>query len=329
MALSAAQLELFERDGALVIDTPLTPAELDAAEAAFDKLSALAKTPEFSDDKKKRWAVTPMSPVAYTAPVYDQTFIDFIGHPFFETVTQQVLRSQKVVLFECGPIERGHTPASTDPAEPEPTEQEQWESGMHLDVQLTRSGFEATPRREMLAIWVWLTDVPVERGAMRVLKGSHRSIMDHWEETLGPVRSASLPRVHGLRPHRPGAEWVEEQEYIPELESVPFHQQVPTPMVARRGQAQVFTQACLHAAARNTAADGVSRKAFIMSWLPVGVPGGAEPNRIAGLRAVYPEVRKRMRPGREHLIMDEKAMQEALFVSTYEDKWPETFLPRL
>ena len=328
MALSSAQIELFERDGALVTDTPLSPAELDTAEAAFDRLSALSKTPEYSGSKKKRWAVSPMSPVTYTAPVYDQDFIDFIAHPFFETVTQQILRSQKVFLFECGPIERSYTPPSSDPAKPEPTEQEQWESGMHLDVQLTRSDFEATPRREMLAIWVWLTDVPAEKGAMRVLKGSHQPLMDHWERTLTPERAASLPRVHGLRPRRPGADWVEETEYIPELEPTPFHLQVPTPMVAKRGQAQVFSQACLHAAARNTAAGGVSRKAFIMSWLPAGVAGGAEPNRIAGLMEVYPEVRKRMRQGREHLIMDEK-QRESLFVSTYEDKWPETFMPRL
>ena len=32
---------------------------------------------------------------------------------------------------------------------------EQWRSGMHLDVQITRTDWEASPRREMLAIWCW------------------------------------------------------------------------------------------------------------------------------------------------------------------------------
>ena len=38
--------------------------------------------------------------------------------------------------------------------------------GGHLDVQITRSGWDATPRREMLAIWLWCNGVPENRGAM-------------------------------------------------------------------------------------------------------------------------------------------------------------------
>ena len=32
--------------------------------------------------------------------------------------------------------------------------------------------------------------------AMRVLAGSHKPIMDHWQRVLLPERHASLPRVH-------------------------------------------------------------------------------------------------------------------------------------
>ena len=148
---------------------------------------------------------------------------------------------------------------------------------------------------------------------MRVLKGSHRPIMEHWGRQLETSRQASLPRVHGLRPADSSKDpegfkaWLSE-ESIPELGPVPFREQEPTAMVARRGQAQcaseitlpsfpsfserfrgrVFTQACLHAGWHNE--DDVSRKAFIMSWMAKGVPGGMDHGRIEGIRNTFPEV---------------------------------------
>lgn len=60
-------------------------------------------------------------------------------------------------------------------------------------MQITRSDWEATPRRDMLAIWLWVNGVPPNRGAMRVLPGSHLPIADHWERT---VRDAVRTTVH-------------------------------------------------------------------------------------------------------------------------------------
>ena len=97
-------------------------------------------------------------------------------------------------------------------------------------------------------------------------------------------------------------------------------------MVARRGQAQIFTQACLHAGWRNETA--AARKGFIMSWIAAGVPGGMDESRISGIRKVYPEVRQRMRPERRHVVMDVDGGEFVHFVSSYEDKWPEIFLPQ-
>lgn len=51
---------------------------------------------------------------------------------------------------------------------------------------------------------------------------------------------------------------------------------------------RVFTQACLHAGWHND--DSVPRKAFIMSWIAKGVPGGMEKSRIEGIRGIFPEV---------------------------------------
>ena len=52
------------------------------------------------------------------------------------------------------------------------------------DWQVSESNFTATPRRDLLAIWMWLNDVPESRAAMRVLPASHRPIMRHWENVL-------------------------------------------------------------------------------------------------------------------------------------------------
>eukprot|EP01044_Picomonas_judraskeda_P040479 COSAG03_NODE_19889_length_328_cov_0.742358_1_plen_54_part_01 len=54
-----------------------------------------------------------------------------------------------------------------------------------MDVQMTAEDFDATPRRECsLGMWLWLTDVTAASGAMRLLRGSHRGIGEHWQTVL-------------------------------------------------------------------------------------------------------------------------------------------------
>ena len=49
--------------------------------------------------------------------------------------------------------------------------QAEWDSGCHIDWQITESDFLATPRRDLLNIWLWINDVPAHRAAMRILPG--------------------------------------------------------------------------------------------------------------------------------------------------------------
>ena len=159
--LSATQMESFERDGFVTVgaeprphpptsprphtpphtppfrsgpppaDTPLTEAELDEAEAAWDRVKG-----------------------GETDKCHDHGYLDTLTHPFFEEVAKQVLRAPAVQLLETNPHERAPGTGAT-----------KWGGG-HLDVQITRSGWDATPRREMLAIWLWCNGVPENRGAM-------------------------------------------------------------------------------------------------------------------------------------------------------------------
>lgn len=206
--LSEAQVVAFEQDGCVTVESELSTLQLDFFESEHENNTLGAPHP---------------------------AFFEFIAHPLFEAIASQLLRSPNVRVLESGPTLR--PPAG----EPEPTQfsmkhglASQWANGMHSDGQVSTSDFNATPRREHLAIWVWLKDVTPERAALRVLKGSHVALQAHWEEMLRLLPD-QLPVRHGPRWFDPG-----------EPDARPFAAMEPTPMVARRGQATVWTQAALH-----------------------------------------------------------------------------------
>jgi hypothetical protein len=282
--LTEAQMAAFEADGAILVDTPLSSAEMDRIEAAWDRITAKEST---------TWT--------------DTDYLDMLTHPFFEAVVRQVLRADAVQVLETYPHNRPPS-ADLDPNESRDERDYRTWGGGHLDVQITRSGWDATPRKEMLAIWLWCNDVPLERGPMRVLKGSHLPIADHWDSVIhDPAKLAQLPRVHGLNPvtgrgeHEPGSGGT--FSGIPELMDVPYAEQKPEKMIAKRGQALVFSQALLHQATANE--DTVSRKAHIMSWTAASVPGFLATGRITGMRDYHAKIRAALldyKPERAHLV---------------------------
>jgi ectoine hydroxylase-related dioxygenase (phytanoyl-CoA dioxygenase family) len=159
-------------------------------------------------------------------------------------------------------------------------------------------------------------------------------IADHWERTIrDPAHRAQLPRVHGLSPiatgqtadPSTGGTW----SGIPQLQSQPFAEQTPTPVFATRGQALVFTYSMLHSGWVNE--DSVARKAYIMTYMPAGVPGFLERNRIEGMRRYHARLREALEaqlPSRAHIV--EKDFCHG--VSEYGhneggDYWPEMFVP--
>ena len=167
-----AQLAEYNEQGAVTIDSPFTTQELDRFEAAWDRL-------------------VPSGKPAYEDPDY----VDVLQHPYFEEVAKKLLRADAVHLWW------GLNPHQRAPAEPPyGSRREQWADGCHLDIQATWEDFTATPRRMRAELWFWLNDVPADRGAMRILPGSHRPIMEHWSRVLTPEHKTMLPRVHGLRP---------------------------------------------------------------------------------------------------------------------------------
>ncbi len=289
-----AQLAQYEEQGAVTIDTPFTPEELDRAEAAWDRLKQNGG-----------------------APYDDPDYIEVVQHPYFEEVAKKVLRAEAVHLWW------GLAPHERAPAEPPYTDpRDQWAQGCHIDIQATWDDFGATPRRMRAELWFWVNDVPEHRGAMRILPGSHRPIMEHWGRVLHPDHKTQLPRVHGLRPQPVPQTAAAYPEYVPDMGDTPWIECEPTAAVAQRGQILILCSAGLHSAWQNQ--DDVPRKAMGTSWVAAGVPCGMPKNQRDAVMEFFPQLRRKLHPDRAHIVPEHF---DWLFETDYEPKWPETFLP--
>lgn len=285
-------LETYERDGAVTIDTSFTEEELDRAEAAWDRIKA-SGDPAWSDPD----------------------YVNTIQHPCFEEIAKQFLRATAVHLWwGLSPHER---PVWTKPFD---SHEDQWKNGCHTDIQATWEDFQATPRRMRAELWLWVNDVPVDRGAMRILPGSHEPIMKHWSKVLTPEHKKMLPRVHGLKP-QPTEKAIAYPEGVPELVDKPWFEQEPVPYPAKRGQILVLCSSGLHSAWQNK--DTVPRKGMGTAWIPEGVACGLPKNQRDGLTAFFPELRKRLADDRKHLAPEHF---DWVFESDYEPKWEETYV---
>ena len=153
--LSDAQLAQFDELGFVLLDTDglVSPAWLDEAEATWDRLKDGVEHPNNTASAVERTT--------------DEGYARAVSHPLFEGAAKQILRSDSVRLIEDGPHIR--EPAATmgrDAGDDDFDAAKSWAHGCHIDWQVTESGFLATPRRDLCAIWMWLNDVPAERGAM-------------------------------------------------------------------------------------------------------------------------------------------------------------------
>ena len=70
--ISSEQIDAFLQRGAVTIDTPLTPDQIDRASRALDRLLPQQDPPR--------------SRVGLTCSYYDEEVLELIQHPFFEEV---------------------------------------------------------------------------------------------------------------------------------------------------------------------------------------------------------------------------------------------------
>ena len=292
-----AQLAQYEEQGAVTIDTPFTTEQLDRAEAAWDRLKENGGE-----------------------PYEDPDYVEVIQHPYFEEVAKKLLRADAVHLWW------GLAPHERTPSEPPyASSRDQWAQGCHVDIQATLEDFEATPRRMRAELWFWVTEVPANQGAMRILHGSHRPIMEHWSRVLSPEHKTMLPRVHGLRPppvREKKWSYMSYPEHIPDMDGPAWVQREPTPAVARRGQILLSCSAGLHSAWNNE--DMVSRKAILMCWVAAGVRCGLPKNQLDDMKVFFGHLQRKLRPDRTHIVPHHF---DWVFETNYDPVWQETCLP--
>eukprot|EP01051_Picozoa_sp_SAG22_P005869 SAG22_NODE_363_length_11694_cov_40.815783_8_plen_147_part_00 len=107
----------------------------------------------------------------------------------------------------------------------------------------------------------------------------------------------------------------------------------PRPVVARRGQALVFTQSLVHAGWHN--ADTEPRKAVYCTFVAaehasavggLATEGGGGGGGVDEIRTIHPRIRRLLPPGRKHIVMTPEALEAAL--AAYREQWPPTLRHR-
>lgn len=168
--LSPAQLDRYLDDGAVTVDGPWSPVQIDAARRAVD-----GRLPPTDGHER----------LGETCSFYDAELIALIGDPFLEHVASQALGAADVVLFQT---------AITNVF---PQIGLRWGFEQHVDIAYSQADWEAKPRRIICSFFVWLCDVTPERAPMMFRPGSHRLLATRRRRGNPAVAGAafeSLPR---------------------------------------------------------------------------------------------------------------------------------------
>jgi len=209
--ITKEQIEQFDTQGAVTIDTPLTPDQLAAARKIFDEL--LPQEDVSSGERRNR--------VGKTGNIFEQELLDIIQSPFLEEVAKRVLRADAVTFFQTAIIK----------AYPEPDAE--FSFSEHTDIQYCTSDFESMPRRMVCSYFLWLNDVNEKRAPMMHRPGSHLLIAQHRQNDSRLAEDA--PAVKGAS-----------KELLPDL---PYSD--PVPVTATAGQVSVLTTSMVHAGSTN------------------------------------------------------------------------------
>lgn len=175
--LTETQLRLWEKEGGVTVDTPLTTEEIAGASAAMDRL-----LPQPSNGAR----------AGQTCSYFDAELVALIQHPWFEAVAKQVLCAERVHFYQTAIIN-----AYPEPATP-------FSFWQHVDIQYRLRDFHATPKNIICSFFLWLTDVNERRAPMMFCPGSHWLLAEYRENdpdwqgdppSVAPTMLADLPTL--------------------------------------------------------------------------------------------------------------------------------------
>ena len=269
------QVEAFDRDGAVTIDTPITSRQLADAVELMDQLLPLAKpTPavKVRDRVGKRFLLDP-------------AFVRIIENPFFEHTAKRLLHSDAVVVASAN-----ITKTLPQPKNPYKIGNE------HTDQVLCLSDLTSVPRKMQIHLYIWLADVDDQCAPLVYRPGSHRQLAQHMADYLktdslpwlnsnfiNVSKDCPTPVITGTGPDQ----W-------PDLAHAD-----PIPCVARAGQMTAVNLAMIHSASTN--ASPTARKRLNIGFRPKGVVVGEMKQRVEARNTYWSQLEKVLSPDRRHL----------------------------
>ncbi len=243
--LTPAQFTQMDRDGLVTIDSGFTPDEVARAAAAADRL--------FENRAD-----------GFLTDFLEPDLLHLTFHPAVERFACQMLRTDHIGL-------RGVALRKTAPRQDQRTGLE----GEHADIRYTLQDWEATPRRVLCTILIWLTDVTELRAPFMFRPGTHRTLAAHYD---------GVPAV-----------FANNIEKMPALDWPPS-----IPALAKAGQVSVGSTGVLHSGSYNR--DTTDRKVIFLQYQARGIPAvkfheSHQPSMDlygAKLRAIIPHDRHKL-----------------------------------
>jgi hypothetical protein len=285
------QVEAFERDGVVTVDTPWSGKLIEDVSEIMDRQLALyvdevtqsripAKQRNLPGQTPKSYRIGLGSPL-------EAPYIRMLEDPFLEVLAKRMLHSDSVNLVSVEP-RNNH---------PEPTTEVKIRE--HTDMTVSMADLASTPRRMSVSLFVWIADVDDKCAPLMVRPGSHRQIA----ESMG-----DNPRyIHGP--------W-DRNNYInvPDETSLPLF--IPTwsgqypeldyadlvPCVARAGQVTVLNVATIHSATTNIGQ--TNRKTVNITMWPSSVEIGETKSRRSNRLNYVGELKTILSPGRLSILPD-------------------------
>ena len=277
--ITNTQINTFEQEGAVTIDTPLTDDQLTQTAQLMDTLLPLG--PPRPGEKKPRYRVGENS-------LLQPSFVSIIANPFFEEVMKKLLYTDNVVITNTA-IRKTH---------PQPNAK--FEIGEHTDITYGLADMASKPRRMDLGLFIWIKDVGPKTAPLMYRPKSHLQIAQWMDDRPTYLtKSTDINNYVNMQDtHSRPAGHAKHPDDWPDLEF-----EDPIPVVGHAGQVSVVNQAAIHGASTNV--DTKPRYSFFIGFRPRDVVMGEAKSRFNGRRSYLPKLREVLPPDRHHLIPDD------------------------
>ena len=275
------QVEAFERDGVVTVDTPWSGKLIEDVSEIMDRqLPISADKMNLPGEKPQRYRIKRDDPL-------EEPYVRIIEDPFLEVIAKRLLHSESVNLRRV----------ALRNTYPEPTTE--FKVDEHTDITVSMADLASTPRRMSVGMFLWITDVDEKCAPLMVRPGSHRQIAESMGDNPRYIHgtwdkddfiNAPDETSHPIGIYTSPGQW-------PELDYADF-----VPCLARAGQVTILNAATIHGPSTNIGQ--TNRKTMIISMRPTSVEIGENKNRSIHRQAYVQQLKTILSPGRLSILPD-------------------------